>query len=164
MITMALGGLWHGAAWNFVLWGLYQGTLLCAYRLLGRGNPGQGPGVGWRARPVENAAAFVLFFALTCYGWLLFRSTSLAQAGQFTRILLTDSLEPGVGLIKPPSPAAELGLIVLIAFELLEYVAGSRTFYRAWPRPIRGAFYALVAFTLVMGLPNEPAQFIYFRF
>ena len=32
MITMLLGGLWHGAAWNFVLWGFYQGALLCTYR------------------------------------------------------------------------------------------------------------------------------------
>lgn len=165
MITMALGGLWHGAAWNFVLWGLYQGALLCVYRALARGRPDaeSDPGRGWRARPIENAAALVLFFALTCYGWMLFRATSLAQAGEFTRILLTDALNPMIE-IREPSPAAELGLVVLIAFELCEYVAGSRTFYRAWPRPARGALYAVVAFVLAMGLPNAPAQFIYFRF
>ncbi|NJR65449.1 MAG: MBOAT family protein [Leptolyngbyaceae cyanobacterium CRU_2_3] len=35
MTTMVLGGLWHGAAWNYVFWGFYQGALLCIYRALG---------------------------------------------------------------------------------------------------------------------------------
>ena len=35
MITMLLGGLWHGASWTFVVWGLYHGAILCAYRLAG---------------------------------------------------------------------------------------------------------------------------------
>ena len=42
MITMLLGGLWHGAAWNFVLWGFYQGSMLCAYRI-------------WRQREIQAA-------------------------------------------------------------------------------------------------------------
>jgi D-alanyl-lipoteichoic acid acyltransferase DltB (MBOAT superfamily) len=59
MITMLLGGLWHGAAWNFVLWGAYQGAILCAYRALApprrrpRGAPRRAPAPSppsWRRR------------------------------------------------------------------------------------------------------------------
>lgn len=168
MVTMILGGLWHGAAWNFVLWGYYQGALLCAYRFVtaGRsatGRLGPAPEGGWRKYPLENAAALGLFFALTCYGWLLFRATSLNQVVRFTAALVANLSTESIS-VKPASPAAELGLCVLIAFEFLEYLSGSPTFYREWPPPVRGAFYALVAFILVMGFPNEPAQFIYFRF
>ena len=51
-----------------------------------------------------------------------------------------------------------------VRIECLEYAAGSRTFYRAWPAPVRGAFYAILIFVLLMGLSNAPAQFIYFQF
>ena len=36
MLTMALGGLWHGAQWHFMVWGVYQGVLLCGHRLWSR--------------------------------------------------------------------------------------------------------------------------------
>lgn len=67
-VTMLLGGLWHGAAWNFVIWGLYHGLLLSLYRLLGiRTESGNYP--NW-----VNLLLGVLMFQFTCFGWLLFRA------------------------------------------------------------------------------------------
>ena len=81
MLTMLLGGLWHGAAWNFVLWGAYHGTLLVAERKL---NPE-------RLKPVTfsaKAISIVIMFQFTLVGWALFRVDSLADltelAGAFT--------------------------------------------------------------------------------
>ncbi len=169
MITMALGGLWHGSAWNYVLWGLYQGSVLCAYRLATPGHPVPAPDPASPTvrRPVRDPLAFAaslgLFFLLTCYGWLLFRASSLEQVVRFSGTLVADFGNLAT-VIKRPSLSAQSGLLVLIVFECLEYASGSRTFYRAWPRPVRGAFYALVTFILVMGASNETAQFIYFQF
>jgi alginate O-acetyltransferase complex protein AlgI len=171
MITMGLGGLWHGAAWNFILWGLYQGGVLCAYRLAGAASPAAGtsarttPETGrpHAANPVAFVVSWGFFFVLTCYGWLLFRATSLEQVLRFTATLFRD-FGNFATVIKPPTLAAQAGLFVLLVFECLEYAAGSRTFYRAWPRALRGALYAVVTFVLVMGLSNETAQFIYFQF
>lgn len=161
MITMALGGLWHGAAWNFVLWGLYHGAILCAYRLIGDERPkGAPPPKSGRARWL---AAWALFAALTLYGWMLFRATSLAQVIGFTRILATGAGGLELGM-KTPTLAALAGVPLLIVLECLEYRAGSREFYRGWPAPLRGALYASLIFILFMGLSNEPAQFIYFQF
>ena len=56
LLTMVLGGLWHGAAWNFVLWGLYQGGLLVVHRKLGHG----GPITGFMRRLVGAAMFFPL--------------------------------------------------------------------------------------------------------
>jgi D-alanyl-lipoteichoic acid acyltransferase DltB (MBOAT superfamily) len=171
MTTMVLGGLWHGAAWNFVLWGFYQGAVLCVYRLLAPGtsvtvpptHPGPVPERGWRERPLSFAASIGVFFALTVYGWLLFRAVSLEQVLRFSTRLFTDfgNLDTA---IKKPTLSAEAGLALLILLELSEYIAGSRTFYRSWPPPVRGAVYALMVFILVMGFSNAPAQFIYFQF
>ena len=74
MITMLLVGLWHGASWNFVLWGGWHGALLSAEHAL-----------GFRPIPTPNrwlAPLRVTFtFALVALGWILFRARTLAEAG-----------------------------------------------------------------------------------
>jgi D-alanyl-lipoteichoic acid acyltransferase DltB (MBOAT superfamily) len=82
MITMLLGGLWHGAAWPFVIWGAYHGLLLCAHRAL---RPALAPVL--QARSALGAAlsrgvrTFVMFH-LVCVGWIFFRARSLEQVGE----------------------------------------------------------------------------------
>ena len=64
--------------------------------------------------------------------------------------------------------AAEVavGLALIVALEAWQAAAagGRAQFYRAWPAPVRGVVYALLAFILFMGLSNAPSQFIYFQF
>jgi len=79
-LTMALGGLWHGAAYTFVLWGIYHGTLLVVHRRL----------VSHKKIDSQNKHAFtwatpfkmIVVFHLVCLGWLFFRAESLQQVGQ----------------------------------------------------------------------------------
>ena len=76
-ITMLLGGLWHGAAWTFVLWGVFHGVILIVYRVFGDVKGGQ-------ARlTLKNVARGVLMFHLVCFGWLLFRAHNLDTVGAF---------------------------------------------------------------------------------
>jgi D-alanyl-lipoteichoic acid acyltransferase DltB (MBOAT superfamily) len=91
MITMMLGGLWHGAGFAFVLWGFFHGVLLCIHRWWG----------GFRGRPAPPASAsppcassslarpamIFLFFQLTCVGWLFFRAGGLPRGvGQWPMV------------------------------------------------------------------------------
>jgi D-alanyl-lipoteichoic acid acyltransferase DltB (MBOAT superfamily) len=81
-ITMLLGGLWHGAAWTFVLWGAYHGILLILYR-----SAESSAGVArWLTGPTAAArvTSWFVMFHLTCYGWLIFRARSLHQIGDLT--------------------------------------------------------------------------------
>ncbi len=71
LMTMLLGGLWHGAAWNFVLWGLWHGGGLMVCRFW-RERRGSRPGL-----PAIMAWPITLLFVL--YGWLLFRADSWEQ-------------------------------------------------------------------------------------
>jgi D-alanyl-lipoteichoic acid acyltransferase DltB (MBOAT superfamily) len=167
-LTMLLGGLWHGAAWNFVLWGAYQGSILCIYRLLG---------IGVRRAGQEEINITVMqrflgmlnmmfFFGVTCYGWLLFRAVSFEQIIHFTGQLFTDFGTAGSlsMTMRKPTLAGMIGVLVLIIYELTEYNLKDTCFYRRFPVPIRAGLYALMLFVILMGTSNAPVQFIYFQF
>jgi D-alanyl-lipoteichoic acid acyltransferase DltB (MBOAT superfamily) len=70
MATFTISGLWHGASWNYVLWGVYWGLLILAQRFL-----------GWLgvARRIPWSAKVTITFIATCAGWLLFRERNLQQ-------------------------------------------------------------------------------------
>ncbi|HBE37095.1 MAG TPA: MBOAT family protein [Cyanobacteria bacterium UBA11368] len=162
MTTMVLGGLWHGAAWNFVLWGFYQGALLCAYRVFSpKDNKKSSSPNGlenW-----QGIAATLFFFVLTCYGWLLFRATSLAQIITFTKILFVDIGNFALTMPNPPLPAL-CGIPILIGYEFLAYKSQSQDFYLRFPTPARAAIYATMLVIVFMGLSNAPVQYIYSQF
>jgi alginate O-acetyltransferase complex protein AlgI len=168
MITMLLGGLWHGAAWNFVLWGLYQGGALCIYRVWrqygSKGPPekriGVQPGL---AHVIRHLLATAVFLVVTCYGWLLFRAHSLAQIVDFTSLLVTDfgNLDYGGGA---PRLSAILGMSLLFMMEIAQYWKADPCYYRRFPAPIRGFLIAALIAITMMGMSNDPAQFIYFQF
>jgi alginate O-acetyltransferase complex protein AlgI len=93
LITFLLSGLWHGASWNYVLWGLYHGVLLVITRAHQILRPARGtePGISahrasrippsprlrWASAPRE-ALQIIVMFAFTLFGWLLFRETQLS--------------------------------------------------------------------------------------
>ena len=157
-LTMLLGGLWHGAAWNFVLWGAYQGTILCVHRYFTHGKPN---------KPAHGPLKFVamaFFFMVTCYGWLLFRAVSLEQVADFTGLLFTDFGNLATS-VKRPTLAGLIGLPLLIALEMLQYRSGGNPqFYREYPTVVRGFIYAVMLFAILLGMSNAQAQFIYFQF
>ena len=78
-VVMLLGGLWHGASWVFVAWGLYHGILLGMERFLGRRSF-----YNKMPRPLRIGFTFVLVL----FSWVLFRSTTLAEAGSYFTALL----------------------------------------------------------------------------
>jgi D-alanyl-lipoteichoic acid acyltransferase DltB (MBOAT superfamily) len=75
VITMVLGGLWHGVTWNFAIWGLLHGSALAATRLwwAWRGKPKQ-------ITPVRRALAVFGTYHFVCFTWIFFRAGSVAAA------------------------------------------------------------------------------------
>lgn len=69
MLTMLIGGLWHGANWTFVIWGAYHGALLILYRIFGK----------WWDK-ISPILRHVLMFILVMFGWILFRAENLHSA------------------------------------------------------------------------------------
>jgi D-alanyl-lipoteichoic acid acyltransferase DltB (MBOAT superfamily) len=156
LITMLLGGLWHGAAWTFVLWGLYQGLLLIAYR------PFEPAFAALRGRAATFAAWFVMFH-LTCYGWLIFRASSLRQLAGMTRSLIFDFQPRAVdvnGLLVP----LLLFVVPLLIVHALEARADDMLVVPRLRLPVRYTIYAATFYLIFLFGNFGGADFIYFQF
>jgi hypothetical protein len=78
---MTLCGIWHGAGWPFLLWGLYHGVLIAGYHVATYRSRTAGPATSPpAAAPLRNLSAMLFTFALVSLGWLLFRSSTTLQA------------------------------------------------------------------------------------
>jgi alginate O-acetyltransferase complex protein AlgI len=159
VITMLLGGLWHGASWTFVAWGLYHGILLTVFRVLGISDEVRGAGAGATARRVLRV---VVMFHLTCLGWLLFRAATFrAAAAMFARIVTDFHVTP--------KTIAGLLYIALLAgpLTLLEaYMRGERRTGRLLDGSlaVRATAYAYLVTLMLIFHAEQPVEFIYFQF
>ena len=162
LITMVLGGLWHGAAWTFVLWGAYQGIALVIGRAIARAGRRAGivipPGLNWR-----RVALGILMFHVTCYGWLIFRAESVHQILQLTRLLATDLLPRANTLesLVVPCLATVLPLLVVHVYQARH---GSESAVLGLRWPVRYALYVAVFYLVLVFGDFQGAQFIYFQF
>lgn len=87
VLTMLLGGLWHGARWTFIAWGLFHGIILVVYRLVGEGKSDS-----WK-NPIPLGMRIIkmaIMFHLVCISWLLFRADTMSQVWMMTTKLFTD--------------------------------------------------------------------------
>jgi alginate O-acetyltransferase complex protein AlgI len=150
MITMLLGGLWHGAAWGFVLWGGLHGAALTAEHLL-RGRAPRMPAVmAW--------AATFLFVMLT---WIPFRAPDLSSAGAFASRLVA----PGPSTLL--TPGVTVAIVGVLALQLLpERPLDVLRERLAALHPVAlGAALAVAVALVSASVPgNDVPPFIYFQF
>ena len=97
MITMLLGGLWHGAAWNYVVWGMLHGVGLCANKLWHEVRPHLPEPIqvhcGWRVAAVLLKQLWVML------AWVFFRCDSAAQANEVAAAILGLRPHPGMAVL-----------------------------------------------------------------
>lgn len=158
MITMLLGGLWHGAGWNFVLWGGVHGVALCVHHAF------RAP-VGRRGAShslLGTSLRVVALYVFVCYTWLLFRAHNMEDIQALSTALLGVSANPGLPLVRP-SAAFFLAFPTLVGYLLLR---SGRLTADPWRFAIvRGATYAgMVIAILIAAGQDAPAGFIYFQF
>jgi alginate O-acetyltransferase complex protein AlgI len=148
-ITMVLGGLWHGAAWPFVLWGAFHGIGLIAEHALG----GRLRTPAW--------LRWLVTFHLIVFGWILFRSQSIDLAGSFLGRLTV----PGDATLW--SAPVVLAIVVVIGLQLLPEKPLERLqlrIERVRPVVLGAGFAVLVLFVGATVSSQGVAPFIYFRF
>ncbi len=151
--TMALGGLWHGARWTFLVWGCFHGLLLGLERVLGLARPAA---EGWK-----RWTGVVVTFHLVLVGWVLFRADTLAAA-----LLYLKDAVLGAWVFD----ANTLGLAALLVLGMAFAVWEGSWSDRAWDldRPgLSAAQLALLHAAIVMfrmGQTVAAQTFIYFRF
>ena len=172
MVTFLLSGLWHGASWNFVLWGGINGAGVLPEVLSRRRSNRQATDVplGEGRWPAPRALLRVaLTFAVVTLAWVFFRATDLSQALDILGAIATDSLRPGAwtpaGLHKAEAAIAALLIPALVA---VEWVTRTRAHpfeaIRSWPRGLRWALYTVLLWGTLYLTPPESNPFIYFQF
>ena len=159
-ITMLLGGLWHGAAWTFVIWGLFHAIIITASHALSQVSAlrlfHEAP--RWWATALKWAFTFYLVLV----GWVFFRAQSLDKAVD----LLRDMHGLGGALPAAPSNAALMALATVVTVLLMHLLDlfvlrkaewFERKWWLFWPLLVLG-----MAFCLLIGKPSQ--EFIYFQF
>jgi alginate O-acetyltransferase complex protein AlgI len=160
LITMVLGGLWHGAAWNFVLWGVYQGLLLIGHRFVGE-RFGAGGSATKKYNGLRRLLWAVFFFQWIAYGWLLFRARSMKQIVMMTGRLVHWKAGAGGALFK----RLFAYIAPLLVVEVPQYWRNEenlRNLFRL-PLPIWAVVYAAL-FYLFVFFGARAQSFIYFQF
>jgi len=155
MITMLLGGLWHGGAWTFVIWGGLHGLALIVHREWVRrtgGNP--------LARSLMRWLAWPLTVYWVCVAWIFFRAVDLPHATPALRSFL---FLPGTG-------TQDLGawmLWIVAALGFVHWLNFRGVFSQWWRRPADPVFaagYGCVFAVVLLFIPPHYAPFIYFQF
>ncbi|MEC8338861.1 MAG: MBOAT family O-acyltransferase [Planctomycetota bacterium] len=163
-LTMLLGGLWHGASWNFVIWGGMHGSYLTTHKASLRGEK-----VELNAPPRKMIAFLkwslgcLLTFNLVCLTWIFFRAESLSQASSFIFGLLT---------LKSGEVSSQLAFAYLIFYgsatllldSLCYFQQSELPFQNKCPPIVRGLAYAVMLFLVVSVGENHAPPFIYFQF
>jgi alginate O-acetyltransferase complex protein AlgI len=163
LITMALGGLWHGAAWTFVAWGVLHGVGLCVgrWRQAREAQMAVALGSAYVPPTPHPVLARVATFHFVCLGWLLFRADSLHTAWTMLVRLFT---------AWGPSPAVTPLVLAAIALGIgVQYVPKDvpervkLVFSRAGATA-QGVLLGVLLFVISALGPQGVAPFIYFRF
>ncbi|MBU0716854.1 MAG: MBOAT family protein, partial [Planctomycetes bacterium] len=158
MVTMVLGGLWHGAAWTFVAWGAYQGVLLATYKASASLMKRIVPAVA-ASSIVSPWVARIVFFQFVSLGWLIFRAESLGQVGDMLGALFLPWSLRGTGVTT--LVACTLPLLIV---ELAQHWKSDLDIVLRWPAPIRGLAYTAGFFGLLLFGDELAKPFIYFQF
>jgi D-alanyl-lipoteichoic acid acyltransferase DltB (MBOAT superfamily) len=152
-ITFILAGLWHGANWTFIFWGLCHGFALGCYRL-------------WRTSRISASiqipklVCWGMTMSVVGFGWLFFRASSVSHALEMIQAVARD---------RPPSWSTNYALAV--SFGLLAvwfYDVFNQHFHwervSAWPWSLRVVVKSILLVFIVARWGKEPPSFIYFQF
>jgi alginate O-acetyltransferase complex protein AlgI len=154
MLTMLLGGLWHGASWNFVIWGGYHGALLSGERMLGRSAKGERR-IGY-LYPLQALATF----ALVLIGWVFFRAATFQTAVDVLGQMFSRS--PGVILGEGWVLCMAGGALLLALLE--EHLCWSEWLLSVPPIVYSFALAFLWLVIELLGVVDRSIPFVYFQF
>jgi len=156
MLTMLLGGLWHGAGWNFVIWGGLHGAYLCIDRLRGaRRDLPDGPPTR------RDLPAIVVTLGLVCFAWIFFRARTFAEAVQVLQ---------GFGNLDGVAPeSGQLALVVLAVASAFTIDVVQRKVTQpmafVWRRPaLTGVLVGVAMLSVIIFSGGTSVPFIYFQF
>jgi len=160
-LTMALGGLWHGASWNFVLWGMFHGVALIIHRVCSPALSSFSFQTAF-SRNLWRLMWTCVTFHTVCLGWLLFRAQSFSQITQLLDALFFNfhvtqaSLEYAKAIVFYTS--------FLLLLQLIKEVKKEMYVVFTMPAWVRGGVYLFLLISIALAGAKGGQEFIYFQF
>jgi D-alanyl-lipoteichoic acid acyltransferase DltB (MBOAT superfamily) len=163
-IVWAISGLWHGAAWTFVCWGLYHATLLAIYNICGL-NTKYNNVERQRIIPgLKEGLQMALTFCLAVVGWIIFRAETMDQAVGFLSAMFTNKL------FVPQMVFGKTYMLYALALMVVEWLQRDKQHALQLPTTgptkyaaVRYAIYAAIVYT-IFTCSGQVQTFIYFQF
>jgi alginate O-acetyltransferase complex protein AlgI len=159
MITMGLGGLWHGASLNFVFWGLMHGAALVVERLFERSGISPGRLLGGRLAAV---LAWFLTFHFVCFTWVFFRSPSLEATQAYFSTLAWGDTWWGTTMTPLVAAMLAIGAVTQMVPDL--WFESFEARYDRAALVLQVALPFLLIFLIAVAAPGGVPPFIYFQF
>ncbi|HRV93921.1 MAG TPA: MBOAT family protein [Anaerolineae bacterium] len=159
-LTMLLGGLWHGAAWTFIVWGGLHGLYLTVHKLylsyLGRKETELPPSY-W---PLGRILGLIVTFHLVMLTLIFFRAPGLGAAIEYLgQIAAFQQME----MLPTILPAILIPWLLILLIDIPQFVTGSHVVLLRWPKMVRNLAVAAMLFLVFLGVGTR-APFIYFQF
>jgi alginate O-acetyltransferase complex protein AlgI len=160
MITMVLGGLWHGASWNFVIWGTLHGGALAVTRMWQR-RAGANEGEGKSGSALGQAVATLATFHFVCLAWIFFRAPTLAHA----TLAIEQIARGGWGLVHvTPRIVPVVAAAMVLHFVPRDWDVRARDLFARTPTIVQGLVLAAAALALHLAASAKPEPFVYGQF
>ena len=159
MATMILGGLWHGASWNFVIWGAYQGILLVLHKLFSRIKSIN------RIFIFKDIGALIITQYFVFLGWLIFRIRDVSDLGySIKKFIFIDFSLNGLSILE----ANKLSLIFILIFLYAHYISYKNKDIIERIKSLELKYWfvyvVIVVLLLLLFAPSKTSEFIYFQF
>ncbi len=159
LLAMSLCGLWHGAAWTFVIWGLFHGLALVAYHIWSRRNQHTGSRQNSSANLFSNGLGRLLTLLMVVVGWVIFRADGFGNASVILGKMFY--ISAGVAWYSP------FVVFMLLSFVLIHFA--EKFHWGEYHRlPLSAPYTPTVLFTMIwlciVFCPKEFAPFIYSQF
>ncbi len=174
LLTMALGGLWHGASWSFVVWGVYHGLALIVHREFCFFKESLTAFQSFFASKIWHYASVFLTFQAVCIGWVFFRVENIGTAFSmvkkmvFLKPLFSPGAEHQLVVLRPELPViVPITMLIVAALLILNFPVSAlneRRFFVKLPAPLKAAFISILILLVVVFSPDGAQPFIYFQF
>ena len=161
MLTMLIGGLWHGAAWTFVVWGGLHGLYLCVHRYYQE----RTDTVGAHNRPGRftwgDVIPAIICFQFVCFAWIFFRAQNFTEAFEGIKGIFTFQ---GGAVIAGFVPLLAVVAAISLAIDLAQRNRGTHTPMLALRPAAQGLLYGGFVLAIILFSGGEAVPFIYFQF
>lgn len=171
IITMTLGGLWHGAAMHYVLWGLYHGLLLMAHKMFADFRKSASGVAAFMESHIGKCLSVLVTFHAVCIGWVLFRAENIESCGQIlSKMFFLDASPAPLAMALPAIsyPLIYAGIYLILPVLAIAHIIMGRIdktdFVTKSPLLLKAAWCVAMFLLIVILSPDRSPRFIYFQF